>query len=135
VLIGNELRPYLVEAMRLSPNRLVFPRADGQPFLPETRHHLVDDLRRAIAKAGLVVGYHHACRRCKAKVNRAGVVGTAVTFAWRQPDAEAPCGLTPTEPRRLHGTGSTPVTIWNPLIARGQCKPPSRSGVIVHLQR
>jgi integrase len=37
-----------------------------------------------------VVGYDHACRRCKvsAKLKELGEAGTAVEFAWRHSDAE-----------------------------------------------
>ncbi len=50
--------------MELSENYLVFPRADGTSFEPDTRRLLIDHLRRALRRAGLVVGYEreHALR-------------------------------------------------------------------------
>ena len=87
VLVPPELRPYLLAAMQVSPNHLVFPRSDGEPFTPETRWPLVDHLRRATARAGLVEGYEHTCRRCKARAKRTEEP-TPEPFAWRHPDAE-----------------------------------------------
>jgi integrase len=86
VLVVPELKPYLIGAMELSKNHLVFPRADGEPFQPDTRRLLIDHLRRALRKAGLVVGYDHTCRRCKAKATRAG--DAAAMFTWRHQDGE-----------------------------------------------
>ncbi len=71
VPIVRELRPHLLAAMQASPNHLVFPRPDGKPYDPTVRFNLGDHLSRALTKAGLVVGYDHTCRRCKAKMPRA----------------------------------------------------------------
>ncbi len=87
VLIVPELRPYLAEAMGASKNHLVFPRADGAPWLPDTRRLLMDHLRRALKRAGLVVGYDHTCRRYKAKAGKAGTADEA-GFTWRHQDGE-----------------------------------------------
>jgi integrase len=87
VLIVPELRPFLADAMRLSPNHLVFPRVDGEPWLPDTRRLLVDHLRRACAAAGVVLGYDHTCRRCKARAARAGDREAAAKLTTRYPDA------------------------------------------------
>jgi integrase len=86
VLIPTELRPVLLAAMRSSPNHLVFPRSSGEVFDPETRREFVDHLRRACAKAGVVEGYDHTCRRCKARTTR-GTEGAPAIFTWRHPDA------------------------------------------------
>ncbi len=86
VLIVPELKPYLVEAMDLSENHLVFPRADGTSFKPDTRRLLVDHLRRALRRAGLVVGYDHTCRRCKANARKTGEANAV--FTWRHQDGE-----------------------------------------------
>lgn len=72
VLVVPELRPHLLAAMAASPNHLVMPREDGTPFGPSTRFNLVDHLRRACARAGVVVGWDHTCRRCKAEARRTG---------------------------------------------------------------
>ncbi len=86
VLIVPELKLYLVQAMDLSENHLVFPRADGTPFEPDTRRLLVDHLRRALRRAGLVAGYDHTCRRCKANAQRSG--DAKAVFTWRHQDGE-----------------------------------------------
>jgi len=86
VIIPTELRSVLRAAMRVSPNHLVFPRSNGEVFDPDTRRQLVDHLRRACAKAGVVEGYDHTCRRCKARCTR-GVEGAPKHFTWRHPDA------------------------------------------------
>jgi integrase len=79
VVLVSELRPYLEAAMASSPNELVFPREDGSPFEGEIRRNLVDHLRRALAKAGVVTGYRHTCRRCKA---RARAEESGLEFEW-----------------------------------------------------
>jgi integrase len=84
VVIVPELKPYLEAAMDSSPNELVFPRADGAPFEGTIRHNLVDHLRRAIVKAGLIIGYEHTCRRCKAKAKK---TEEPIEFMWKHQDA------------------------------------------------
>jgi integrase len=86
VPIPPELRPYLRAAMLASPNHLVFPQKSGEMFDEEARRMLVKQLRRAAAKAGLVKGYRHTCRRCKALSARA-LPGAPAVFAWEYPDA------------------------------------------------
>jgi integrase len=54
-------RDALVEAMRLSPSDLVFPRKDGTQQLPTT--NMSYRLRTAFKKAGIVTGYQYMCRR------------------------------------------------------------------------
>jgi integrase len=63
VPIAPPLRPYLDEALK-SPGRLLFPDERGSMRPRSLR--LGKPLRRAIAAAGLVVGYEHRCRawRC-----------------------------------------------------------------------
>jgi len=63
--IAEPLKPFLQEALLASRSIHVFPTADGQMRRKDTA--LQDILRRALARAGLVSGYEHACRRCKAR--------------------------------------------------------------------
>ena len=63
VTIVSELRPLLEAAMKASPSEHVFARADGSPYNPDVRFRLVDHLRRALGRAGVVEGYRHICRR------------------------------------------------------------------------
>jgi integrase len=59
--IAAELVPWLEEAIRRSPSKLVFARPDGGMH----RRDLALDriLRRALGRAGIVTGYQHRCRR------------------------------------------------------------------------
>ena len=63
VTIVSEFRPHIEAAMKASPSDFVFARADGTPYTPEVRFHLVDHLRRALKRAGVVTGYRYICRR------------------------------------------------------------------------
>ncbi|MBI3183320.1 MAG: hypothetical protein HYZ28_14375 [Myxococcales bacterium] len=63
--IHPELRPYLTEAIRRSPSELVFPAANGR--MHSRNLDLAEMLRGAMKRAGLVDGYEHVCRRCKAR--------------------------------------------------------------------
>ena len=63
VVIVPELRPLLVAAMQASKSDRVFCRPDGEPYDPSLRHALVDHLRRALKRAGVVTGYRYKCRR------------------------------------------------------------------------
>ncbi len=56
--IAKALRPYLEAAMNASPSDLVFSDADGNMLLP-----LEKLLRRALARAGITLGYTHVCRK------------------------------------------------------------------------
>ena len=47
--------------MATSPSELLFPRKGGTQHPPDVALHKV--LRRALGRAGLVVGYRHVCRR------------------------------------------------------------------------
>ncbi len=58
------LRPYLEAAMR-SPGPWLFPDAYGKMRTDEADPQKV--LRAALARAGLVRGWRHVCRRCKAR--------------------------------------------------------------------
>jgi len=49
--------------MAASPSDHVFARSNGSPFTPEVRFQLIDHLRRALKRAGVVDGYRHICRR------------------------------------------------------------------------
>jgi hypothetical protein len=85
VLVTAELRQLLLAAMRSSRNHLVFPRSSGEVFEPGARRLLVDNLRRACAKAGVVTTYEHTCRRCKGRRTR-GIAGAPAEVTWRYPD-------------------------------------------------
>ena len=64
VPIADALAPYLEDALEKSPNHLVFPAADGSQRSREADPQKV--LRTALKHTGLVLGYDHTCRRCKA---------------------------------------------------------------------
>jgi len=59
--IATELVPYLESALATSGSELVFPRQDGSMMPPDV--DLEGILRRALARAGIVEGYRHVCRR------------------------------------------------------------------------
>jgi len=63
--IADPLKPFLREALLASRSVYVFPAADGSMRPEDTP--LQDVLRRALARAGLVNGYDHGCRRCKGR--------------------------------------------------------------------
>jgi integrase len=58
--IAAELRPWLEAAIEASPSALVFPRPDGSLYPEKT--NLCAILRRALRRAGSVLGYQHKCR-------------------------------------------------------------------------
>jgi integrase len=62
--IAPPLVPFLEAAME-SPGEMVFPWPDGRMRSPEADPQKI--LRTALARAGLVVGYVHSCRRCRAR--------------------------------------------------------------------
>jgi integrase len=59
--IATELLPYLHAAIKASPSELVFPKSDGTRMRPDVA--LEGVLRRALARAGIVLGYDHVCRK------------------------------------------------------------------------
>ena len=59
--IARELKPFLKQAISSSPSELVFPKADGSRMSEDIALKMV--LRRAMARAGVVLGYEHVCRR------------------------------------------------------------------------
>lgn len=59
--LATPLRPYLAAAMLASRSEYVFPAEDGSMRSEETKLQQV--LARALARAGLVLGYQHVCRR------------------------------------------------------------------------
>ncbi len=63
--ISAPLLPFLKAAIAESTSDLVFPNPDGSMRSPESDPQKV--LRHALGRAGLVDGYEHVCRRCKAK--------------------------------------------------------------------
>jgi integrase len=60
VPMATELLPYLRDAVDRSPSDLVFPRTDGSMYAQTTQLEQV--LRRALRRAGIIVGYRHKCR-------------------------------------------------------------------------
>jgi len=61
--IPQDLVPYFAWALEHAPGELVFPGRKGQMRTKEADPQKV--LRRALARAGMVVGYELVCRRCK----------------------------------------------------------------------
>jgi integrase len=59
--IASELIPFLEIALEASPSELVFPRPDGSMMREDV--DIENVLRRALGRAGIVLGYHHVCRR------------------------------------------------------------------------
>ena len=72
--IPKPLIPFLEAAIAASPNDLVFPTPDGAMYSRDTKLNLV--IRRGLARAGVVIGYDHICRR------------TGCGYRVRQQDAE-----------------------------------------------
>ena len=68
VPVAMDLVPYLEKALGAGKGTLLFPRANGKARTEDD--DLRDRLRRAIGRAGLVTGYVHTCRRCKAAAAR-----------------------------------------------------------------
>jgi integrase len=64
VPVAPPLMPVLRNAMA-APGDLMFPDADGNMRKDESDPQKI--LRHALARAGLVNGYDHTCRRCKAR--------------------------------------------------------------------
>jgi len=63
--VARELVPFLEAALRDAPaGDLLFPASDGTMRSEETP--VCDVLQRALANAGIVDGYRHVCRWCKA---------------------------------------------------------------------
>jgi integrase len=63
--IHPELKPYLEQALRRAKGQLLFPAPNGK-MLPRD-FKLAEKLRSAMARAGVVLGYKHICRGCKAR--------------------------------------------------------------------
>jgi integrase len=59
--IAAELVPFLERAMEDSPSELVFPKTGGAMMREDTA--LEGVLRRALGRAGIVLGFEHVCRR------------------------------------------------------------------------
>ncbi len=59
--IASEVAPYLEEAIERSPSELVFPRPEGTMYPDTTK--LEGVLRRALRRAGVIIGYRHKCRK------------------------------------------------------------------------
>ena len=63
--IADALLPYLDAAIDASASEYVFPGPDGEMMPEDTKLEVI--LRRALGRAGVVSGYVHSCRRCKAR--------------------------------------------------------------------
>jgi integrase len=63
--MADAIVPILLRACGQSPSDFVFPAPDGKMRKPSSAK-LEVIIRRAFARAGLVEGYEHVCRRCKA---------------------------------------------------------------------
>jgi len=61
VPIVKSLRPYLHAALDASGSAYVFPAPDRRMHRPDVKWDVT--LRRALGRAGIVVGYEHRCRR------------------------------------------------------------------------
>jgi len=61
--MAEPLVPILKEAVAASPSQMVFPNELGD--MRSQRSGAEKPLRRMLARAGLVAGYDHSCRRCK----------------------------------------------------------------------
>jgi integrase len=67
VPIAAALVPYLEGALKVSKGALLFPRPDGGRRTEADK--LGKRIKTALKHAGIVEGYLHICRRCKAKGN------------------------------------------------------------------
>ncbi len=64
--MAEPIVPVLRRAVAQSPSELVFPNEEGKMRKPSSaKLELV--LRRALVQAGLIDGWEHVCRRCKAR--------------------------------------------------------------------
>jgi integrase len=59
--IATEVIPFLEIAIQASPSELVFPAPDGSMMREDV--DIENVLRRALGRAGIVLGYQHVCRR------------------------------------------------------------------------
>lgn len=59
--IAPALVPWLEEAIEASPSELVFPAPSGEMLRRDFKAATI--LQRAVARAGLVTGYEHVCRK------------------------------------------------------------------------
>jgi integrase len=59
--IPEMLVPFLEAAIAASPNEFVFPNENGEMYPRDTKLHSV--VQRGLARAGVVIGYDHICRR------------------------------------------------------------------------
>ena len=63
--IPGALWPFIEHALGAFPGPYLFPDSKGEPHRPEIK--VEQKLRSALAKAGIVEGYIHKCRRCAAR--------------------------------------------------------------------
>ena len=107
--IAPPLVPFLETALE-SRGELVFPTGAGEMRLPEADPQKV--LRHALARAGIVEGYEHVCRRCKA-AGKAGHTARHSDAALRRCEA---CGMklwpkALPRPMRFHDLRHTTATL------------------------
>lgn len=98
------LRPYLdaaVKAAKTSP--WLFPKRDGHQRTREADPHLV--LRRAAARAGIVLRWEQTCRRCKGLAIAEGRPPPPVVVTGPAADGSAPEGRCPTCDQKLWAHG------------------------------
>jgi len=87
VPIADGLVRYLEAAIDASPSEYVFPGPDGEMMAEDTKVEVI--LRRALGRAGVVTGYRHSCRRCKA----AGVEDSVQLATDASPRKCSLCGM------------------------------------------
>jgi integrase len=85
--IADALVQYLEAAIDASPSEYVFPAPDGEMMPENTKVEVI--LRRALGRAGVVTGYRHSCRRCKA----AGVADSPQLATDATPRKCSRCGM------------------------------------------
>jgi hypothetical protein len=86
--MAAELIPFLRQAVTESHSDLVFPKPDGSMMSEEV--NLEDLLRRALARAGIVLGYAHVCRRRRPRGAGRRRERAPLSDGWDAPVAEGP---------------------------------------------
>jgi integrase len=127
VPIHPELHPYLRWAVDASRSDLVFPGADGQMMRGDAKLQMV--LRRALARAGLVNGFEHRCRKhgCKHRERHPDQDQRRCpehkVILWPVPGAQSDplAGARPAE-----GSLPRPASHGRLALPRGRCRPDHR---------
>ena len=100
--MAAELVPFLRQAVAESPSDLVFPRPDGSMMPEDAPLEVV--LRTALARAGMVRGYSHVCR--KKACGHAEDAPTPTSAA--APSTACACGPRPSTAASASTTSATP---------------------------